>query len=102
MSNDHAAIVGILNGVNIIFSALIRELDSNKLVNKQRFADQLEAGAKEAAATAKGAAAQVQRLDLLMMENLAKLLRDPSAPPTWIPTVIEGGLSDEPNQDGSS
>lgn len=84
-----AELAGVVNGVNLVFNALIRHLDGKAIISKEQMADAMEAGAH---ATDRRRPPERARIDLALLRNLADLLRDPKTE-TWTPTVIEGGRS---------
>ena len=86
---------GIVNGVNTALALIVDELDAKGLVSKEALATRLERAAQEAAerAAAKGTGngeADRRRVDLVLLRNLAQLLRTPT-PQREPLTVIEGG-----------
>jgi hypothetical protein len=97
MDDQAAVIAGIVNGVNQVFNAIIRQLDAKGVMSKTQFVDAMESGVKSADAERPPG---VPRVDLELMRNLAKLLRDPKAT-GWTPTVIKGGLSDDKDGENS-
>jgi len=95
--NDPLVIAGIVNGVNQVLNAVIRQLDTKGIISKDRLAEEIEAAVAGADATRP---ADQPLVDFALMRNLAKLLRDPRAA-VWTPTVIEGGLSPDKDDENS-
>jgi len=92
---DPAAIAGIVNGVNIVFNAIIRHLDDKGIMPKDRLAADMETVVAEEVK-----AHRPLRIEHVLFQNLAKLLRDPQGG-GWKPIVIEGSRSPD-TEDQSS
>lgn len=99
MTREEALIVGLANGVAIMLDALVRRLDKDRVLSKDDFASHLEQEAA-GALQMRPATPDNPRLDVILMQNVARLLRDQQTK-RWTPTVIEGGQSVEKDDQSS-
>jgi hypothetical protein len=90
VSSDKSRIadIGLMNGFAIVMAKFLRDLHKSGSISKDQFADELDDAIRDLPRVHDG----VPRLDVVMVENLVKLLRDQKDPP-WTLQVIPGGLS---------
>lgn len=87
---DRAVLAGTINGTVNALAMIVHELNSKNVISKDALATRFERAAQQAG---RDRPPHDPRIDVLMLRNLAELLRMPTPPSGWTPTVIVGGLA---------
>ena len=95
MNAERFAHASLMSGVVMALAEIVRELDAKGIIATHHLAQRYETAIEGLPEAIDGRT----RLDVLMLKNLAKVLRGPDR--LWTPVVLPGGLS-QPKDDQSS